>query len=59
VTAPPRTITLHSALEFLLTFELLFGVVTIVRWVIGPSAAARALPHVHLQLVILGTRYPC
>ena len=27
----PRTIIWHSALEFLLTFVLLFGVVTIVR----------------------------
>ena len=34
---------------------LLFGVVTIVRWVIGPSAVARAMPHIHLQLLIIGT----
>jgi hypothetical protein len=40
----PRTVIWHSALEFLLTFVLLFGVVTIVRWVIGPSAVARAIP---------------
>ncbi len=45
----------HSALEFLLTFVLLFGVVTIVRWVIGPSAVARAIPHIHLQILIIGT----
>jgi glycerol uptake facilitator-like aquaporin len=50
-----RTIIWHSALEFLLTFVLLFGVVTIVRWVIGPSAVARAIPHIHLQLLIIGT----
>jgi glycerol uptake facilitator-like aquaporin len=49
-----RTIIWHSALEFLLTFVLLFGMVTIVRWVIGPSAVARALPHIHLQLLIVG-----
>ena len=34
---------------------LLFDVVTIVRWVIGPSAVARALPHIHLQLLVVGT----
>lgn len=51
---PLRTITGHSALEFLLTFVLLFGVVTIVRWVIGPSAISRAIPHIHLELLIIG-----
>ena len=50
-----RTIIWHSALEFFLTFVLLFGVVTIVRWVIGPSAVARAVPHIHLQLLVVGT----
>jgi glycerol uptake facilitator-like aquaporin len=50
-----RTIIWHSALELLLTFVLLFGVVTIVRWVIGPSAVARTVPHIHLQLLIIGT----
>jgi glycerol uptake facilitator protein/aquaporin Z len=34
---------------------LLFGVVTIVRWVIGPSSVARAIPHIHLQLLVIGT----
>ncbi len=52
---PPRTIIWHSALEFLLTFVLLFGVVTFVRWVIGPSAISRAIPQIHLQLLIVGT----
>ncbi len=52
---PLRTVIGHSALEFLLTFVLLFGVVTIVRWVIGPSAVARAIPDIHLQLLIIGT----
>ena len=51
---PPRTVIWHSALEFLLTFLLLFGVVTFVRWVIGPSAVSRAMPQIHLQLVIVG-----
>lgn len=52
---PPRTIIWHSALEFLLTFVLLFGVVTFVRWVIGPSAISHAIPQIHLQLLIVGT----
>ena len=52
---PLRTIIWHSTLEFLLTFVLLFGVVTFVRWVIGRSAVARAIPHIHLQLLIIGT----
>ena len=50
-----RTIVWHSALEFSLTSVLLFGVVTIVRWVIGPSAVARAIPQIRLQLLIIGT----
>ena len=52
---PLRTIIWHSALEFLLTFALLFSVVTFVRWVIGPSAVSRAIPDIHLQLLIIGT----
>lgn len=53
--ASARTVIWHSALEFLLTFVLLFGVVTFVRWVIGPSAVSRAVPQIHLQLVIVGS----
>jgi len=34
---------------------LLFGVVTFVRWVIGPSAISHAIPQIHLQLLIVGT----
>jgi glycerol uptake facilitator-like aquaporin len=34
---------------------LLFGVVTFVRWVIGPSAISRAIPQIHLQLLIVST----
>jgi len=52
---PLRTIIWHSTLEFLLTFVLLFSVVTFVRWVIGPSAVSRAIPDIHLQLLINGT----
>ncbi|WP_351233134.1 aquaporin [Streptomyces sp. NPDC002133] len=44
----------HSAQEFLLTFVLLFGVTTIVRWVIGPSAVSDAIPGIHLKLVVVG-----
>jgi glycerol uptake facilitator protein/aquaporin Z len=41
-------------LECLLTLVLLFGVTTIVRWVMGPSPVSRAVPQVHLQLLIVG-----
>lgn len=50
----PKAIILNSARECLLTFALLFGVVTIVRWVVGPSPVSDAIPQVHLQLVIIG-----
>jgi len=42
--APPATIAGHSALEGLLTFGLLFGVITVVRWVVGPSPVSDAMP---------------
>jgi len=38
----------------LLTFVLLFGVTSIVRWVIGPSSISREIPQIHLQLLIVG-----
>ncbi|AVH60832.1 MULTISPECIES: MIP/aquaporin family protein [Streptomyces] len=44
----------HSAQEFLLTSVLLFGVTTIVRWVIGPSAVSDAIPGIHLKLLVVG-----
>ncbi|MER5603217.1 aquaporin [Streptomyces sp. NPDC002265] len=44
----------HSALECLLTFVLLFGVTTIVRWVAGPSPISDAVPQIRLQLLIIG-----
>lgn len=44
----------HSVQEFLLTFVLLFGVTTIVRWVIGPSAVSDAIPGIHLKLLVVG-----
>src|SRR5580692_12425677 len=43
-----------SAFELILTFVLLFGVVTIVRWVICPSPISRAIPGIHAELWIVG-----
>ena len=43
-----------SGFEFALTAVLLFGVVSIVRWVIGPSPISRAIPQIHIELVIVG-----
>jgi glycerol uptake facilitator-like aquaporin len=43
-----------SVFEFMLTFALLFGVTTIVRWVMGPSPVSRLVPQIHVQLVIVG-----
>lgn len=44
----------HSMLELILTCVLLFGVTTIVRFVVGPSPISRALPQIHVELVIVG-----
>jgi len=44
----------HSALELILTFILLFGVTSIVRWVIGPSLISRAIPQIDAELLIVG-----
>ena len=44
----------HSALELILTSILLFGVTTIVRFVVGPSAISRAFPEIHVELLIVG-----
>src|SRR5580693_7392358 len=43
-----------SAIELILTSILLFAVVTIVRWVIGPSPISRAIPGIHAELWIVG-----
>jgi glycerol uptake facilitator-like aquaporin len=43
-----------SAFELLLTFVLLFGVTSIVRWVIGPSPISGAIPQIHVELLIVG-----
>src|ERR1700741_2553001 len=44
----------NSARELVLTFALLFGVTSIVRWVIGPSLVSRAIPQIHGELLIVG-----
>src|ERR1700742_4834021 len=44
----------HSALEMILTCFMLFGVTSIVRWVIGPSLISRAFPEIQVQLLIVG-----
>jgi glycerol uptake facilitator-like aquaporin len=52
----PRFVELmgHSAIELILTSILLFGVTTIVRFVMGPSAISRTFPDIHLELLIVG-----
>ena len=37
-----------------LTFLMLFGVTSIVRWVIGPSPISRMIPQIHAELLIVG-----
>src|ERR1700736_3496855 len=44
-----------SALELLLTSLMLFGVTSIVRWVIGPSPISRTIPQIQAELLIVGT----
>jgi glycerol uptake facilitator-like aquaporin len=44
----------HSAYEGLLTAVMLFGAASVVRWVIGPSPVSRAIPGIHLQLLVVG-----
>src|ERR1700735_5603807 len=43
-----------SVFELILTSVLLFGVVSIVRWVIGPSPISRTIPGIHGELWIVG-----
>jgi glycerol uptake facilitator-like aquaporin len=55
----PRPVTFgqlvqHSALELILTFFMLFGVTSIVRWVIGPSLISRTFPEIQVELLIVG-----
>lgn len=44
----------RSAQELLLTSVLMFGVTTIVRWVIGPSVISESLAGIHLKLLVIG-----
>jgi glycerol uptake facilitator-like aquaporin len=55
----PRSLTLgqlwrHSAYEAVLTTVLLFAAATLARWVIGPSPVSRAIPGIHLRLLVVG-----
>ena len=43
----------NTAYEFILTSILLFGVASIVRWVIGPSVISRSIPQIHTELVLV------
>jgi glycerol uptake facilitator protein/aquaporin Z len=45
--------------ELILTSVLLFGVVSIVRWVIGPSPLSRMIPAIHAELCIVGAAVAC
>jgi glycerol uptake facilitator-like aquaporin len=51
---PLARILRDSTLELLLTFLMLFGVISIVRWVIGPSPISRMIPEIHAKLLIVG-----
>lgn len=44
----------HSAYEAFLTTVLLFGVATVVRWIIGASPISRAISSIHLELLVVG-----
>lgn len=44
----------HSVLELILTTVLLFGITTIVRFVIAPSPISRLVPGIHAELLIVG-----
>lgn len=55
-TSQPQLGTLirNSMLELILTSALLFGVTTIVRFVVGDSPISRALPQIQVQLFLVG-----
>lgn len=50
----PSRLALDSGIEFVLTFLLLFGVVTIVRFVFGDSRISELVPDVHAKLWLVG-----
>jgi glycerol uptake facilitator protein/aquaporin Z len=49
-----RALIRNSMLELILTSALLFGITTIVRFVVGDSPISRALPQIHVQLFLVG-----
>ena len=44
----------NSGYEAVLTAVLLFGVASVVRWIIGASPISRAVPEIHLELLLVG-----
>jgi glycerol uptake facilitator-like aquaporin len=48
------TLIRNCLLELMLTAVLLFGVTTIVRFVVGDSPISRALPQIHVELFVVG-----
>jgi len=44
----------NSGYEAVLTAALLFGVATAVRWVVGASPVSRAIPGIHIELLLVG-----
>jgi glycerol uptake facilitator-like aquaporin len=52
--APFAGILRDSVLELILTALMLFGVTTIVRWVVGPSPLSRTVSAVEPELLIVG-----
>ncbi|MFJ3671073.1 MIP/aquaporin family protein [Streptomyces sp. NPDC090106] len=50
----PRVIVGHSALEALLSFLLLFGAISVTRWVMGTSPISSRVAEVQWRLVIIG-----
>jgi len=50
----PGALIRNSMLELILTSVLLFGITTIVRFVVGASPISRALPQIHVQLFLVG-----
>ena len=51
---PLRQLARNSGYEAVLTAVLLFGVASVVRWVVGPSPISRTIPGIHLQLLLVG-----
>jgi glycerol uptake facilitator-like aquaporin len=44
----------NSGYEAVLTAVLLFGVASVVRWIIGASPISRTFPDIHLELLLVG-----